>query len=867
MNPTPSLDQLRTLLEGARRMFVLRTAARAAAVIGLIVVLTEIGIAVSLWKKNPASWRQAGRYIPAGLALTLLGAGVAGLVAWRRHRELEPIAERAQKQFPELGLRLSASLEAPALAYCPPALRAALWQDALARVGRTPWKQFTRRGAAVGWAILFLLILLLHIGILFPRLLPSVVPKQIEKAFREQIAGEPPKPKLEITAPGKDQWASQVESIPLTVRAESPEDLARMKLKVSVNGEPAKDIPLDAKPSETDRNEATASLDLTKLGVKEYDVVSYSVVAEEKQPDGTTREVASQMLFVQVEPLGGDLPVAETMPTDGMRKFVDLVNLLAEEQRQVIRDTWELKSMDPQSDAHREKLEKLIEAEKRLAERAKAAYEEASKEFGNAVPKEMLLDLDEARSQMEAAVRELEKKDGNAALPAEQKALSGLVDILRDVQEAAQRIEELLAADQLKQLTNPATPALAAADSSDLGQLVRQQAQINQDAAALEAKAPTLAPAEALAQRQAIAARQQELAKKTTEEAAEKNRGEAAKQSLEQATQAMNENAAAMTRIPPSSPNTAGQQAQQLLERAAAREVAEQQARQASQLRRMVQRMAADQGELMRGEAATPEKQAAIARDLAAAKDQLKAMAAQPQAVAAETLKDAAQKSEDAAKPFSENKGAPETLTPPMEAAAKAYEQTVGRAAHLVQLRQDLQNVKEQMQAVQQKLGTEPAKPQPPSKDGKPGEKAEDKPGEKPGETNPDAKSAETLMDAMESLEERQVALQIELKVAMGITEAMTQLEKTLAENRKVLKEPVTSWTVYGGAYANIGDWIKAINRLQTELDAQIQTISQADLLRAMQNEDAPPEYRELVNAYFERLSRETGKTDSKKPE
>ncbi|MBI4027975.1 MAG: hypothetical protein HY360_23525 [Verrucomicrobia bacterium] len=904
MNPPPSFDELRAPLESARRMFFLRTAACVASGIGLSVVLAEVWIAFSFFEKNPASWTRVLRFIPAGLALTLLGAGAAALFAWNRHRAIQPIAERAQKFFPELGLRLSASLEAPALNYCPPAIRAALWQDALTRLAGTPWKKFTGRGRTIFWTGLALGIIFFHAALTFPLLLRWALPRKIETFVQTQIAKETFHPKLEIAFPNKDQWATRMESIPLTVRGESPLGLSRLRLKVSVNGEPARELPLKQDALDKSMSETTGSLDLDELKVKDYDVVSYSVIADAQRPDGRPVQAASQMFFVQIEPFRKDVPVADALPTDGLRKFVDLVNLLADEQRQAVRAAWQLQSLDPQSETHREAVAQLVEAQKRIAERARAAYEQAAREFGAAVSKELLMDLDEAHTHMEIALRHLEKQEWSAALSSEQKALSGLVDILRDIAEAARKDEEQVAQNQ----PNAAAPPTRtiSRDPSELKQLVQQQAQLNRDVEALKSRLPTLVPAEAQVQEQSLSVRQQSLAQKTGEAGREKGRSEPARQTLEEARAAMEQNAAAMLKQSPQesrSSNPPGEKAQQLLEQAVAQEIAEKQLQQASDLRKIFRQLSARQNDLQKSEGPAPEKQAATARSLAGAKEDLKQMAERPQAIAPETLKDAAQKAEESAKPFSENKGAAETLAPPMEAVAKAYEQTVGRAAHLAQLQQEMQELKEQMQTIRQKLEKNRAKSHPASPNqpeqkpaaavektgaaqsqnpqnpqGQPPEQksAADNQGRPPsdpraaagvGEAGPkeqpqeaDSTPSEAVQDWMKSLAERGGSLQIELRASLGLTEGLKQLDQVFKQHKQPLQWPINSWTVYGGAYANLGDWIKTVSLLQTELDAQLQAISQLDLLRAMQNEDAPPEYREMVNAYFERLSRETAK-------
>jgi hypothetical protein len=106
-------------------------------------------------------------------------------------------------------------------------------------------------------------------------------------------------------------------------------------------------------------------------------------------------------------------------------------------------------------------------------------------------------------------------------------------------------------------------------------------------------------------------------------------------------------------------------------------------------------------------------------------------------------------------------------------------------------------------------------------------------------------------MEMLQALQARKSLLESQLKAALG------------EDYNRSLFGSGYSWGEVGERklpYGYVGDWIAEVKKLELEITKKLEAMNQNDILRAMQSEDVPPDYRELVSAYFEKLSREQAK-------
>ncbi len=782
MNSAESLEQIRRPLVRAQWMLILKTAARLISWMGLVLLLIESYI-IFFEKKD---LQNIFLFLPISLGIFFLSSVVAVIYAWKNWRHLESIAVQSQNHFPELGLRLSASLEAPHFAYCPPSIQNALWRDTWIHLAKIPSKRFLSLGSTATWILLALCIILSQVGLnvlwlqqqtLFqPLKKESVLKKETIVNKTEEILiskkTEPPiKPTLEISQPGKDEWATKIEAIPLTVLGKSPFGFSKLRLSVTVNGQPPKEFPLDQDSLPKTQGETTGSLYLDELEIQNYDVVSYSVIGQATKAEGAPLEIVSPLYFIQIRPFRKEAGIGEKYRGNrDFDKFIDLLNWLIEEQRGIIRETWRLtseKKIQQENESYGEASESVAKSQKNVVDRTKSAYEFAGAKAQDTVPMEALVQLDKAYEEMQTALASLQTQAWESALPPEQRALSTLVEILRTIKESFGK-----SASQMKHTTLKDRQTYRL---QELQKWLDQQKQLKQEAKNLSPQTSNLSPSELSAQQQNLAEQQREIDQKIKE------------------------------------------------------------AMGAPRLHEILEEMAADQQELREKHRDHPEKQALVADHLSVMKEQMKKMAEQTGKAEQEALQKAIQKIQEAGEMFSKQKGTATTLDEPMKAIAKAYEEKVGRRTHLVQLQEDLQQLKQQMEGLRHTLDKNQG-------------------GKTSSHSYRDSTSSDkqdSIQEWIKKLEERSHILQSEIEAALGARGTNFQIAKLGLQE------------LYDSGHLN--DGIHVLNTLQNLIESELEKLMSPDLLKAMQDEEIPPEYRDLVNAYFEKLSRQSTETTQPK--
>ncbi|MDD2711217.1 MAG: hypothetical protein PHV34_24840 [Verrucomicrobiae bacterium] len=252
MSDSPLLTQIYAPLQRFRWMLILKAVARALVFSGVLLLAVAMMAALFPGQRIPR-WHCWEAVFPTTIFLSTLGAGgVAVFMAWRRYGRISQVAEEAQNAFPEMGLRLSASLEVRTLDYCPISIRQALWMDTLRFFSLIPWQKWVCRLSTAIWTALALTVLAIQLILSLwaieaertaRRLVPeAALSKKLEIKKKIPL---PFKAILEITRPGEDQWATKIEAIPLTVQGKSPLGFQNLRLVASVNGGTPRDFPLD----------------------------------------------------------------------------------------------------------------------------------------------------------------------------------------------------------------------------------------------------------------------------------------------------------------------------------------------------------------------------------------------------------------------------------------------------------------------------------------------------------------------------------------------------------------------------------------------------------------------------------------------
>ena len=243
------------------------------------------------------------------------------------------------------------------------------------------------------------------------------------------------RPELKVITPKGDQRVSQIEEIAFRVDAWDDFGLRAAGISYSIGGGETKELVLarDSKPDEKLHLEHL--LKLEGIGVKEDELVSWHVWAEDVGPDGKPRRTEGDMFFAEVRPFEeiyrpGDESAGEPPPGGGQGEEA---TKLAELQKQIISATWNLKRAEDAASAS-EPSEKYLKDEPVVKDSQAEALGMAQKLAENieqpksaAIVAEVMLEMQRALAQLTAAKKITPPLSD--ALNAEQAAYNGLLKL------------------------------------------------------------------------------------------------------------------------------------------------------------------------------------------------------------------------------------------------------------------------------------------------------------------------------------------------------------------------------------------------------------------------------------------------------
>ena len=243
------------------------------------------------------------------------------------------------------------------------------------------------------------------------------------------------KPVVQIERPGRDWRATNIEEVPVRVRAEDDFRLQSVELRYSINGGEWRSLPLDRGVKES---RAKTLLELEKLGEQSQalsgspllspgDLVSYYAVAKDHK-----RSVKTDLFMVQVQPF--ERRFSQQNGGGGGGGLADEQGAISERQREILLATWNLQRADATNRRSREQLEDnakmlsdmqttLAQQARTLATRTRArAQVEADERVRNFVES-----LERAATAMDPAAAHLSAFELEKAVPIEQQALQQLL--------------------------------------------------------------------------------------------------------------------------------------------------------------------------------------------------------------------------------------------------------------------------------------------------------------------------------------------------------------------------------------------------------------------------------------------------------
>lgn len=243
------------------------------------------------------------------------------------------------------------------------------------------------------------------------------------------------KPVVQIERPGRDWRATNIEEVPVRVRAVDDFRLQSVELRYSINGGEWKSLPLDRGVKES---RARTLLELEKLGeqvqsvsgsplLSPGDLVSYYAVAKDHK-----NAVKTDLFMVQVQPF--ERRFSQQNGGGGGGGLADEQGAISERQREILLATWNLQRADATNRRSREQLQDnakmlsdmqatLAQQARTLATRTRARTQvEADERVRNFVES-----LERAAVAMDPAAAHLSAFELEKAVPVEQQALQQLL--------------------------------------------------------------------------------------------------------------------------------------------------------------------------------------------------------------------------------------------------------------------------------------------------------------------------------------------------------------------------------------------------------------------------------------------------------
>jgi hypothetical protein len=244
------------------------------------------------------------------------------------------------------------------------------------------------------------------------------------------------KPTVQILRPGRDYQATNIEEVPVSLKAQDDFRLEALTLRYSVNGGDFRDEKLDAGATDI---QAAALLRLEELQQKTAngsapllepgDLVSYYAVARDH-----TSSTQTDLFLIQVQPFDRRFTQSQANGGGGGGGGDDDQGAISQRQREVLLATWNLQRTDRAEGRDAERLadnaRMLAEVQKTLADQANTLVERARARELTGTDKgvdKFVTSLEEATKAMRPAAEQLAKQDLQAAVKNEQLALQHLL--------------------------------------------------------------------------------------------------------------------------------------------------------------------------------------------------------------------------------------------------------------------------------------------------------------------------------------------------------------------------------------------------------------------------------------------------------
>jgi len=235
---------------------------------------------------------------------------------------------------------------------------------------------------------------------------------------------------VRITDPASDINATKVDVVPLEIEAASSQSLNKVGWALSVDGGKEQTHPLDA-PAEPHYAVYQPVLSLDELQLSDWDVVSYYAKASLEGGDSSS----SELYFIEIRPFREDIMKMPGGESGKPMQILGELTSLIDRQRLILRQTHHY-DQQPSADSKSKETDrkKLDDAETELGESVTHFYAKLAADYENQPIGDTLEHLAMSGTYIDRAVTELRNDFASQAVPLEQGALTELAATRKNFQ-------------------------------------------------------------------------------------------------------------------------------------------------------------------------------------------------------------------------------------------------------------------------------------------------------------------------------------------------------------------------------------------------------------------------------------------------
>ncbi|MBM3242859.1 hypothetical protein FJZ31_41900 [Candidatus Poribacteria bacterium] len=256
-------------------------------------------------------------------------------------------------------------------------------------------------------------------------------------------------PKVVITKPGRDINATKVEEVDIVVEATDDFGIASVDLKyaVGINQEASAPLELSKSPrpgGDSKKISGTYTFFLEEMNIEPGDVITYHAEALDNNTRSGPSKGLSEIYFIEIRSFKERFEEmnAQSGESDATS---DLLSGLITEQKRVIRETWKLDNSRPSpvTKDYEFDVKKQGDAQTKLRDKLQQVISEINSFMRTGmIEPEALNNFENAADEMDVASDELFAIKTSAALPHQQKALEYLNKALLDIPKILLRMQQ-----------------------------------------------------------------------------------------------------------------------------------------------------------------------------------------------------------------------------------------------------------------------------------------------------------------------------------------------------------------------------------------------------------------------------------------